>query len=251
VLADMGRPIEGRISAERQNLFKRRVMADFGFPAPDLDESDKWRIRVVARLLATDAATKLGEGDLPASEWVIPAGSTRNRALEILDQWQRDLQLLPKLEILAGKADPLLNLEPLLSAKLFIIADPLASYKAEKAVFQNEIDQINTFENFSEIATYLSRKKRKVEDADKDFGRYHALDLYTILATTTEDEWGYALKLRDQNQSQPGMIEAGRLVSRHFSGTDRLGIIRLKKSPYYRSGLRIDEFMSTLQELFP
>jgi hypothetical protein len=37
----------------------------------------------------------------------------------------------------------------------------------------------------------------RVEDADKDFGRYHALDLYTILATTTEDEWAYALQLRD------------------------------------------------------
>ena len=91
----------------------------------------------------------------------------------------------------------------------------------------------------------------RVEDADKDFGRYHALDLYTILATTTEDEWAYALKLRDQNRGRPGMIEAGRLVSRHFSVTDRLGIIRLKESPYYRPELRLDEFTSVLQELFP
>ena len=91
----------------------------------------------------------------------------------------------------------------------------------------------------------------RVEDANKDFGRYHALDLYTILATTTEDEWGYALKLRDQNQSQPCMIEAGRLVSEYFSATDRLGMIRLRESPYYRSDLRLDDFMSALQELFP
>jgi hypothetical protein len=91
----------------------------------------------------------------------------------------------------------------------------------------------------------------RVEDADKDFGRYHALDLYTILATTTEDEWAYALKLRDQNRGQPGMIEAGRLVSEYFSATNRLGIIRLKESPYYRPELRLDEFTSVLQELFP
>lgn len=91
----------------------------------------------------------------------------------------------------------------------------------------------------------------RVEDAGKDFGRYHALDLYTILATTTEDEWAYALKLRDQNRGQPGMIEAGRLASEYFSGTNRLGTIRLKESPYYRPELRLDEFMSALQELFP
>jgi hypothetical protein len=32
---------------------------------------------------------------------------------------------------------------------------------------------------------------------------------------------------------------------------DRLGIIRLKESPYYQPELRLDDFMSALQELFP
>ena len=91
----------------------------------------------------------------------------------------------------------------------------------------------------------------RLGDADKDFGRYHALDLYTILATTTEDEWGYALTLRDQNRDQPGIIEAGRLVEEHFSAIDRLGMIRLRESPYYRPELRLDDFMPALQELFP
>jgi hypothetical protein len=73
--------------------------------------------------------------------------------------------------------------------------------------------------------TFLMMKlfafRDRLGDADKDFGRYHALDLYTILATTTEEEWAYALKLRDQNRDQPGIIEAGRLVSEHSSATDR------------------------------
>ena len=42
VLADLGKPIENQISAERRNLFKRRATADFGFPTPDFDEPDKW-----------------------------------------------------------------------------------------------------------------------------------------------------------------------------------------------------------------
>ena len=117
VLADLGKPFEGRISAERFHLFKRRVTADFGFPEPDPTDPDKWRLRAVARLLATDAALKLGEEGFPTSDWIIPSGNSRKRALELLDQWQRDLQLLPKLETLADKADALLNLQPVLAAK--------------------------------------------------------------------------------------------------------------------------------------
>ena len=91
----------------------------------------------------------------------------------------------------------------------------------------------------------------RLEDANKEFGRYHALDLYTILATTTEEEWIYALELRDQQGDQPYVMEAGRLVSEYFSALNRLGMIRLKESPYYRPTLQLDEFMSALQELFP
>jgi len=103
--------------------------------------------------------------------------------------------------------------------------------------------------------TFLMMKlfafKDRLEDADKEFGRYHALDLYTILSTTTEKEWRYALKLRDQHENQPYVLEAGRLVSEHFFALDRLGMIRLRESIYYRPELQLDEFMSAIQELFP
>jgi hypothetical protein len=91
----------------------------------------------------------------------------------------------------------------------------------------------------------------RLEDANKEFGRYHALDLYTILATTTEEEWGFGLELRDQQEDQPYVMEAGRLVSEYFSALERMGMIRLRESPYYRPDLQLDEFMSALQELFP
>jgi hypothetical protein len=93
--------------------------------------------------------------------------------------------------------------------------------------------------------------KDRLDDPDKEFGRYHALDLYTILATTTEEEWEYALQLRDQHKNDPFIIEAGHLVSEYFSTSERLGMIRLIESPYYRPELQIEKFMSVLQELFP
>ena len=103
--------------------------------------------------------------------------------------------------------------------------------------------------------TFLMMKlfafRDRLDDADKEFGRYHALDLYSILSTTTEEEWRYALKLRDQHGNQPYVLEARRLVSEHFSALDRLGMVRLRESTYYRPELQLDEFMSALQELFP
>ena len=93
--------------------------------------------------------------------------------------------------------------------------------------------------------------KDRLDDPDKEFGRYHALDLYTILATTTEAEWKFALRLRDQHKNNPFTIEAGHIVSEYFSALKRLGMIRLRESPYYRPELQIEKFISVLQELFP
>jgi len=103
--------------------------------------------------------------------------------------------------------------------------------------------------------TFLMMKlfafKDRVNDANREYGRYHALDLYTILATTMETEWEQALEFRDQRADEPYIMEAGRLVSKHFTASDQLGMIRLRESPYYRPELQLDEFMSALQELFP
>lgn len=93
--------------------------------------------------------------------------------------------------------------------------------------------------------------KDRLNDPDKEFGRYHALDLYTILATTTEDEWEYALRLRNRYKNDPFTIKAAHLVSEYFSAPERLGMIRLRESPYFRTELQNEKFMSALQELFP
>jgi len=103
--------------------------------------------------------------------------------------------------------------------------------------------------------TFLMMKlfafRDRIDDADKEFGRYHALDLYTILATTTESEWNQALLFRDRYRNNSHVIEAGQLVVKFFSALDKLGMIRLRESSYYRPELQLDEFMSAMKELFP
>ncbi len=103
--------------------------------------------------------------------------------------------------------------------------------------------------------TFLMMKifafRDRLNDADKEFGRYHALDMYTIMATTMENEWEQAIEFRDKYADEPYVIEAGKLVLEYFSDLDRMGMIRLRESPYFRQELQIDEFMSALRELFP
>ena len=90
----------------------------------------------------------------------------------------------------------------------------------------------------------------RLGDADKEYGRYHALDLYTIMATTTESEWREALAMRERYAKEPYVKEAGRLVSKYFAGLDSLGMIRMRESRYYRPQLQLADFMSTMKELF-
>jgi len=103
--------------------------------------------------------------------------------------------------------------------------------------------------------TFLMMKlfafKDRYEDKTKDYGRHHALDLYSILATTIEKEWEYALQLRDENKQDPYVVEAGKLVAEYFSDLDALGMIRLRESKYYRHEFQAEQFMSVLKELFP
>lgn len=103
--------------------------------------------------------------------------------------------------------------------------------------------------------TFLMMKlfafRDRLNDADKDFGRYHALDMYTILATTMEIEWNQALELRDRYKNERYVIEAGYLVNEYFSDLDRFGMIRMRESQYYRPELQLEEFMSALREIFP
>jgi hypothetical protein len=57
----------------------------------------------------------------------------------------------------------------------------------------------------------------RLHDENKEFGRYHALDLYTILATTTEPEWDLALKLKEIHQKDPIVSEAKGRVDDYLS----------------------------------
>jgi hypothetical protein len=104
---------------------------------------------------------------------------------------------------------------------------------------------------FTFVMMKLFAFRDRVDDKEKDYGRYHALDIYSVLGTTTENEWRDALKLREQFKDHPFVIEAAKIVDEFFSTPTSRGVLRLKESPYYRRELQVDDFIGIMSELLP
>lgn len=105
----------------------------------------------------------------------------------------------------------------------------------------------NTF-TFLMMKLYAFRDR--YEGKEKEFGIYHALDIYSILATTTEAEWGTAKELREfskENQYYKGAVS---IVENLFSSKTSKGITRLQESKYYNNDFELDNFIRNLKELF-
>jgi len=94
-------------------------------------------------------------------------------------------------------------------------------------------------------------RDRLEKDPDQAKAEYHAIDIYSILATTTESEWTQALALRDEFQRHPLVIEAGRIAHEFFDRPEQMGLLRLRESRYYRGDFKLYDFSSALLELFP
>lgn len=90
----------------------------------------------------------------------------------------------------------------------------------------------------------------QVAHTNKDFGRYHALDIYAILAMSSETEWNRALELRDIHRTDAKMQEATQIVAQYFSSLTSEGMLRMRESPYCRPELQLADFCDTLRELF-
>ncbi len=58
--------------------------------------------------------------------------------------------------------------------------------------------------------------KDRIDDPEKDYGRHHALDLFTTVALMTEEDWDVSLELRRRHSTDDKVIEAGELVKQLF-----------------------------------
>lgn len=102
--------------------------------------------------------------------------------------------------------------------------------------------------------TYLMMKlfalRDRIHDAEKDYGRHHALDIYTIVAMMTKSDWEECLAMHLKHQTDETLTEADKLVKHLFDNFNTLGVLRLKENIYYRADFQLAEFLSALKDLF-
>lgn len=100
--------------------------------------------------------------------------------------------------------------------------------------------------------TFLTMKlfalRDRMMDVAKDYGRHHALDLYTVVGSMSPSEWDETLAFKRRYADTRVVQECGRIVSDLFSGMDRPGTLRLRENAYFRSAFRTMDFLDALRE---
>jgi hypothetical protein len=67
------------------------------------------------------------------------------------------------------------------------------------------------------------------EALTKNYGKYHAFDVYTTWAMMTEGEWGEAIKICTRYAKDSQVIKAKEIVNRLFNSHLAIGVIRIKE----------------------
>jgi hypothetical protein len=101
---------------------------------------------------------------------------------------------------------------------------------------------------------YLMMKLHAFDDrkdkVDKDRGRHHALDLYTIVGIMTEREYERARELGAAHAANEHVRRACAIVRDQFAVRTAVGMLRLREHPLFRAEFRLDDFMNVLGEIF-
>jgi hypothetical protein len=169
ILATPGNDFDALVKQDRFSLFARRVKEDFGLPEPKLRDADAWRIQALAGLLCTEAAAKCPDHPPGEQARIIPPGALRERALRLLGNWQKHVDLLAAFEHLAPKADALTNLQFWARNLDRLPAATLASPAAERALFEREVGRLGAIESFPDLAKALETQLTSYQAHDRGF----------------------------------------------------------------------------------
>lgn len=102
---------------------------------------------------------------------------------------------------------------------------------------------------FAFVLMKLGALRDRMNDADKDEGRHHALDLYRIMAMLTETEDAAANTLRTQYAGNPVIVDAIRVIDELFADDRGLGRIRLREHPLCPDDADADWLATELRRL--
>ncbi|MBW3538714.1 MAG: PglZ domain-containing protein [Planctomycetes bacterium] len=141
-----------RLRAEgRFDFFVRRATEDFGFPDPAGQSERSWRIAATACVLCTDASDGSPREPLREPEKIIPPGLARQRALNLLKQWQHYVTYLASFEELVPEAERTTGLV-YWARNLSAPPRSRSSRIVEQTLFDQAVDQLERLEDVDALA---------------------------------------------------------------------------------------------------
>jgi hypothetical protein len=104
---------------------------------------------------------------------------------------------------------------------------------------------------FPYLLMKLMAFRDRVDDADKDMGRYHAVDLYRIVGMTTEPERDEAIDLARRYSESLVIRDAASVIDDYFGTREGLGRLRIREwiRDHDPRGLDLDRFTEDLRYL--
>jgi len=82
---------------------------------------------------------------------------------------------------------------------------------------------------FTFLMLKLFAFRDQVGDEDRGLGRYHAYDVFRIVAMMTVDEWEQAQEIRRRFSGSPRLKTAREIVASQFGSLPSIGILRLRE----------------------
>jgi hypothetical protein len=91
----------------------------------------------------------------------------------------------------------------------------------------------------------------RAQDADRDLGRHHALDLYRLVAMLTPIEYDDVRANVERHGASAAVQRAKAIVADAFSSPTAIGIIRLREHDLFTASMNVDPLIGALLDLFP
>ena len=82
---------------------------------------------------------------------------------------------------------------------------------------------------FSYLVMKLFALRDRLEDEEKDFGAYHAFDIYRVVGMMTENEWNQAAQLSGRYRAAPKIKEAAGIAAALFASLESVGVLRVRQ----------------------
>jgi hypothetical protein len=103
---------------------------------------------------------------------------------------------------------------------------------------------------FPYLLMKLSAFSDRQNDADRQLGRHHALDVYTLVGLLTESEYECVREKAAQHADSPYLARTRQIVERDFSHETAIGILRLKEHALFQPEFQVAEMRAALQDIF-